>query len=168
MSASIELTTPLIGMAAAWFTSTVALIWALSRKSQIWDNSENHEQTLYGNPREGKHGLVQKVETLENVVEEAVSKLKLLSSALDAHGSGEHQIVEGVKRKIREHASALYEEIAKNRRALIAEQTGRFHAVARTPMQVEAIEEDDPFARHSEPRLPPPPQPPPPRKPRSG
>ncbi len=159
---AIEITLPLAVTGGGWFLTTITMVWALSRKTQNWDDAESHEKTLYGNPREGIAGVVQRVASLEDAVGELTTKVKLLVNALDAHGSGEHQITEGVRRKIREHASAVYEEVIKARKAVIAEQTGRFHTPALPPRDdtfvknvLGAIEEDDPFERRSDPGKPP-------------
>lgn len=156
---TIEITIPLVVTGGGWFTTTLVMVWALSRKAQNWDDAESHEKTLYGNPREGKAGVVQQVAALENSVLELSTKVRNLTHALEAHGSGEHQVAEGVKRKIREHVVAVYDEVTKARKSLIAEQTGRFGAVTvvRTDDSfVQGVlaaveEEDDPFSRKSDP-----------------
>lgn len=171
--ASIELTPALIGMAVVWFTSTIATTWAFSRRSRAWDDAENHEETLYGSRRENKPGIVQRVATIESGLSELSHRVKHLVTALGAHGSGEHQISDGVKHRIREHANAVYKEISDQRRALLGEQVARFGAgrteetFVRDVLAV-VVDEADPFAtRQSDPGHHPPPHPlppPPPRK----
>ncbi len=102
--ATIELTLPVMVTGSGWLISMLVNVWVVSRKTQGWDTAEDHEKTLYGNPREGVPGLVQKVQTLENLVSEHSKIMKFTLSALNARGSGEHQIAEGVNRMIHDHA----------------------------------------------------------------
>lgn len=145
--ASIELTLPVVVTGSGWLISMLVNVWVVSRKTQGWDTAEDHEKTLYGVPREGKAGLVQKTQTLENVTSDHSKILKYLLTALEVHGSGEHQIIEGVKKKLREHAAHAADDVARARKALIEEQTGRFHAIEAS--RDEVVEEEDPFNRQS-------------------
>lgn len=145
--ASIELTLPVVVTGSGWLISMLVNVWVVSRKSQGWDSAEEHEKTLYGVPRDGKTGLVQRMQMTENTIAEQGRVLKYLLTGLEVHGSGEHQIVEGVKKKMREHAAHAVDDVARARKALIEEQTGRFHALEAA--REEVVEEEDPFSRPS-------------------
>lgn len=119
--AAIEITPYLLFTTGGWLVSMLVATWAVSRRSKSWDEAESHQLTLYGDPKKGELGLVQKNKQLEEAVEALTKQIKWLKSALNAHGSDEHVIAAGVIRTIVEHAQS-----AATRRAIIDEQNERF------------------------------------------
>jgi len=121
--AAVEITPYLVFSAGGCLISMLVATWALSRRSRSWDDSESHQLALYGDPKKGELGLVQKNKQLEDTVEALAKQLKSLKSALNAHGSDEHIIVAAVQRTIADHA---HEAATAARRHLIEEQNERF------------------------------------------
>lgn len=121
--AAIEITPYLVFSAGGWLISMLVATWAMSRRSKNWDEAESHQLALYGDPKKGELGLVQKNKQLEDAVEALTKQVKWLKSALNAHGSDEHVIVAAVQRTIAEHA---HEVATVARRQLIEEQNERF------------------------------------------
>jgi hypothetical protein len=148
--AAIELSAPLAATAVGWLLSTIVATWALARRSKNWDDAESHETALYGH--KGEPGLIQRFKTLEehrvqaieDALEALAERVKLLINALDAHGSGAHQIGENVRKKMREQAQEAYREIESQRRRLLADQSSRFEVRPKSSFVV-VEEEEDPF-----------------------
>lgn len=123
---TVEITIPLaLGLFSA-LSSMLLATWALSRRSRDWDKAEQLEIiVVLGDPKTGKKSIIRELEELHthtlpemrDAIGECVRQLKILKTALNAHGSDEHIVIEAVERVIQSAArSAAGDEYERRRR----------------------------------------------------
>lgn len=158
--ASIEISTPLVTTGLGWLTSTIILAWTLSRRSKNWDEAERHQKALYGDPDKHEIGLIQRVAdleeervdparltTFETSLTAVASRVKNMQRALNAHGSDEHVISEGVRKFVAEESVKAQHAAAEARKQILADQEQRFrpsHEDAIVVTRLEPIPRVDP------------------------
>lgn len=161
MATSVELTPAFLLSAGSALVSLLVATWALSRRSKGWDDGERLRLIVEGNPASHdeyeKKGLKREVEdlrkhelpTMQDAIVAATTVMRWIRKGLNAHGSDEMTVVDGVRRSIIEMANieAKRLDAMRARRALIRDQEARMsRGETMTPMPSEFDELDsEPF-----------------------
>ncbi len=101
MSMSIEVTPALIATAVGWFASSVMATWTLSRRSRLWDETEDVIYVVFGDRKTSVKGLQQKFDDLHKEVLEDHAKMRGLLRALDANAADEQGVEQAVRNKLK-------------------------------------------------------------------
>lgn len=161
MSSSIELTPAVLLSAGSALVSLLVATWALSRRSKGWDEAERLRLIIEGDPlshdEHAKKGLSRQLEdmrtrdlpTLRDAVTAMTTIMRWIRKGLNAHGSDEYTVVEGVRKSIIEAASieAKRLDALRARRALIRDQEQRMsrgEPVTEMPSEFDEID-SEPF-----------------------
>ena len=153
----ISLLKVVVGTMVAGIMMIVGFTWKTARSRQLeelkLDHGEKAYREVFGVPEEKKIGLIQRTETVENVVESVAGRHKLMTEVTHVHTSDPAIAAQSFEARIKHIAKEGAEEAARARRALIEDQERRFgerfptgsHRAITPPPVHDPLHEDDRF-----------------------